>query len=164
MNMPYKPYVLLLFLSSTFALNACHRSDGNDDLRHYLTELKLTQKVKGKQSPKINFVWPKTITYKAAKLRSPFVDTSQVTPVIKVGINQNPLQAYPLTMLKFVGTVESQEQTTAYIMTPDTMIYPVTIGNKIADHDGVVTSISDDSVTVQEAGLTVTLKLKDGAL
>ncbi|HEY0268984.1 MAG TPA: pilus assembly protein PilP [Methyloradius sp.] len=63
---------------------------------------------------------------------------------------KEPLEAYPLESLKYVGLLAKQKLTYALIKTPDGNIQQVKIGNYLGQNFGVITEISDNSVTLKE--------------
>jgi len=63
---------------------------------------------------------------------------------------REPLEAYPLESLKYVGLVAKQKLTYALIKTPDGNIQQVKIGNYLGQNYGIVTDISDSAVTLKE--------------
>lgn len=109
---------------------------------------------------------PTPVSYQSARLRSPFETTQAVT---KEG-RANPLQAYPVTMLRFAGTVSGTNETMAYVLTPDNMVWQVRVGDRIGDHAGKIIAIDQGQITVMEmdqeagkapTGRKVTLQLRD---
>ncbi|HSH97236.1 MAG: pilus assembly protein PilP [Methylophilaceae bacterium] len=60
------------------------------------------------------------------------------------------LEAYPLESLKYVGLLAKQKLTYALIKTPDGNLQQVKIGNYLGQNFGIITEISDSSVTLKE--------------
>ncbi len=82
----------------------------------------------------------------------------------------NPLQAYPLSVLRFIGTLSRGNIIFAFIMSPDQMVYQVKQGDMIGDRNGKIISIYPDRINVMEQDTTfgtqsvqriVTLQLKE---
>jgi Tfp pilus assembly protein PilP len=77
----------------------------------------------------------------------------------------NPLQAYPLKSYQFLGIVTQNQQTWAYLMTPDSMVYQVKEGDVIGDIYGKIIKIDSSHIEVLEkqAGKqqVITLQLKE---
>jgi len=81
----------------------------------------------------------------------------------------NPLQAYPLGNLKFVGTLVQDNQISAYIVTPDNMIYLAKPGDVIGEDYGKIVKIDSDHIEIMERGMNgnqpserkVIMELKD---
>jgi type IV pilus assembly protein PilP len=63
---------------------------------------------------------------------------------------KEPLEAYPLESLKYVGLMSKQKLTYALIKTPDGNIQQVKIGNYVGQNFGIVTDIGDNAVTLKE--------------
>ena len=63
---------------------------------------------------------------------------------------KEPLEAYPLESLKYVGLLAKQKLTFALIKTPDGNIQQVKIGNYLGQNFGIVTEITDSAVTLKE--------------
>ncbi len=60
------------------------------------------------------------------------------------------LEAFPLESLQMVGTLEQKQIRFALIKTPDNNLYRVKSGNYLGQNFGVVTSISESTVTLKE--------------
>jgi len=60
------------------------------------------------------------------------------------------LEAFPLESLQMVGTLEQRQIRFALIKTPDNNLYRVKFGNYLGQNFGVVTSISESTVTLKE--------------
>ncbi len=60
------------------------------------------------------------------------------------------LEAFPLESLQMVGTLEQKQVRFALIKTPDNNLYRVKSGNYLGQNFGVVTSISESTVTIKE--------------
>jgi len=60
------------------------------------------------------------------------------------------LEAFPLESLQMVGTLEQKQVRFALIKTPDANLYRVKSGNYLGQNFGVVTSISESTVTLKE--------------
>ena len=60
------------------------------------------------------------------------------------------LEAFPLESLKMVGTLEQKKVRFALIITPDNNLYRVKQGNFLGQNFGIITSISESTVTLKE--------------
>ncbi|MEO8156154.1 MAG: pilus assembly protein PilP [Betaproteobacteria bacterium] len=60
------------------------------------------------------------------------------------------LEAFPLESLQMVGTLEQKQVRFALIKTPDNNLYRIKSGNYLGQNFGVVTSISESTVTLKE--------------
>lgn len=135
-------------MSSALMLAGCS-SDHFTDLEDYVVNLKKTivSKAKQKTLPPIHL--PAAATYQAESQRAPFAQAAVISEE-KAAIN--PLMAYPLNMLRFVGTMTVNNVTEAYIITPDNMVYQVKVGDTLGDHNGKVVSILPDRINIMEQG------------
>lgn len=57
---------------------------------------------------------------------------------------REPLEAYPLEGLKFVGVVSRHNRTYATIQTPDNLVYQVKPGNYLGEHFGLITALAEN--------------------
>ncbi len=147
-------------------LSSCESLEHTNGLQQFASQLK--QAESKKTAKKIPIMLSPAVTYQADTLRSPFQEPA--TSVSTKGSISTPLQAYPLTTLRFAGTVTEADNTSiAYILTPDNMIYQVKVGDTIGDNNGKVTHIYADRLLLTEqntenkkqAARVITLKLKD---
>ncbi len=155
---------IVIILIATLGVFACSGQSHFQDLEDYLSSLK--QKNIFSKNKEQEFPWPTPVTYQSVS-RSPFTASDEM--FLKNGNVSNPLQAYPLNMLRFVGTVSANGTTYAYIIAPDSKLYQVKVGDELGDHGGHVANISDSEVNVTEQQTdngkspgqqTVTLQLK----
>jgi type IV pilus assembly protein PilP len=133
-------------LSLILLLTACGQGSQFKDLRQYVEELR-NRALHKKASVKI-LTPPAAITYTADQLRQPFVQTQSASQQVKN--TSNPLQAYPLNVLRFVGTMGNAASMKAYVATPDGLIFEVQVGDVLGDHKGKIISINQDQVNVRE--------------
>lgn len=174
MGFTRKTGFMIVFMTTIFLLFSCDRSSSQEDLDDYLGKLKsakLDGSTKSSDTVKLmNAAPPTPIKYNAGTRRSPFV-VLEAAPA-KGNTTTNPLQAYPLDMLRFVGTVTQNGKTMAFISAPDNRIYHITVGDVIGDHNSKVVTIESERVSLMEeyseSGATpmkrvVTLQLKDAS-
>lgn len=140
---------LVAILSLTLLLFACGDTKSIQDLRAYLAKLKETAQKQQKNVVIPPLKLPIGIVYQANVLRPPFMDESAFMGGVKKVVT-NPLQAFSLTMLKFIGTLSSGTAMTAFILAPDNKIYQVKAGDLLGDHDGKVVNIFQDRLEVME--------------
>jgi type IV pilus assembly protein PilP len=157
----------LLMLVSMLVLTGC--SSGESDLQTYIEQLKQTKFPTNKSSQPISTTAPKPVTFKAGALRSPFEGATSLG-LPKAVIMANPLLGYPLTMLRFIGTMSQKNVDYAFILTPDNVVYQVKKGDSIGDRQGKVLEVKESQLNISErvsqTGSTagdrvVTLKLKE---
>jgi type IV pilus assembly protein PilP len=160
--------LLFILWAATLLLLACDHQKDLQDLRSYLSERTKSVIKNTKKTEIAELKTPTPVTYNANNLRSPF-DTSSSN---NKNIMAHPLQAFPLSALRFKGTASQNNETDAFILSPDNKIYQVKIGDIIGDHYGKITKIYPDrieveEITVGEAGHPtphiVTLQLKDAS-
>ena len=166
-----KKIFLLVGIIFLGLLVSCDTRNKYQDLKDYIAKLKHTADL-NKKPPARNFIYqPKPAHYQKELSRTPFEETH--TSTNQPGAMTNPLNRYPITLLRFVGTVMQGDQIVAYITTPDNKIYQATIGIKIGDHDGTISRIGTHELEISEPVLddekpgtkrTVTLQLKDEKL
>ena len=63
---------------------------------------------------------------------------------------KQPLEAYPLESLKFVGSISRDDLKYALIKTPDNTIHQLKVGNYAGQDFGMVTEITDGGVMLKE--------------
>lgn len=138
---------LILVIMLTLPLSACDGDSRYKDLQEYIKHLKEADSAKKNVNVLANLKLPVPVTYQASNMRSPFEET-MTTSTIKKG--SSPLQSYPLTMLRFVGTVTRSNVVFAFILAPDNMVYEVKQGDIIGDNYGKVISINMDKMNIME--------------
>ena len=117
------------------------------DLQSYVEKLKQNYIPIIKPHPKTSIQDLPAVTYQASNLREPFSSPSNE---LSGDQPSKPLQSYPLSSLRFVGTLSKNQIIYAYVMTPDDMIYQIKEGDIIGDHDGRVTHIYHDRINILE--------------
>ena len=63
---------------------------------------------------------------------------------------KEPLEAYPLESLKYVGSMSKNKLTYALVKTPDNTIQQVKTGNYMGPNYGLVTAINDAEIALKE--------------
>jgi type IV pilus assembly protein PilP len=156
--------ILMMFI---FFIYACSDNQ-HKDLRNHINSLKEMVNVMKVKSSLQPITEPKPATYQGSQLRAPF-DSLENTNKVQGQISKNPLQAYPLSVLRFVGTASQENRSVAFITTPNNMVYQVKTGDIIGDHADEVMEINADNIKVmvkeiQDGKLVqhyITLRLKD---
>ncbi|MCW8444287.1 pilus assembly protein PilP [Fluoribacter gormanii] len=153
-------------------LAAC--SSSNDDLVRYIHEVKFrkTRDIEPIPSftPLPTFKFPDN-----SNRRNPFKPMAQKKTEVDANAPdknrpKEPLEAYPLDALKFVGTLTQGNEIWALIKLPDKNITHVRIGNYMGQNYGRIVSIKNSSIqlieTTQTSGKwekhTTTLELYTG--
>lgn len=172
MSLNPKYSLISISVLTLFLLSGCENKPGKD-LEDYVAKLKQTSvKSDTAEAMKIRLeVEPAKSTYGSAARRSPF-EVLDTTPA-KGRVTTNPLQTYPLDMLRFVGTVTRNGTTVAFVSAPDNKIYLVREGDIIGDRDSQIISINEDRISLEEQYLSedgstkmkrvVTLQLKEAS-
>lgn len=169
--MKVKASHFLLLAFSPLLLTGCGGDSVPKDLQQYVKNIKqdVEKRKNNKQLVAIKSLVP--FVYQAEPLRAPF-DKKDETSVNK-RVYASPLQAYPLSVLKLVGTITSGGDTYAYITAPDQITYKIVPGDKIGNREGVVTSVLPGRVNVMELDSEngnssmqriTTLELKEGQI
>lgn len=136
----------------SIGLVACNGEDG-DDLDKFIRESKNTMVPKIKPLPEVKPYL--ALQYNAdGKLSDPFRSRKAFT---KSGILQpnlsrpkEPMEAYPLESIKFVGRLSKTKLTYALLLTPDNGVQQVKVGNYVGQNFGMVTQITDSEVVLKE--------------
>lgn len=156
-------FILILILVS------CGKEEYRD-LKQSIAKLKEDVSLRKKSSPPQIVIEPKAVAYQKETLRTPFEDTLVATAQGSASAALNPMQRYPINLLKFLGTVSMGNRSYAYLGTPDNKIFQVTIGDKIGNHNGTIVKIAPNEIQISEplldegkgdAQRIVTLQLKD---
>jgi len=74
------------------------------------------------------------------------------TSVLQPNLNRpkEPMEAYPLESLKYVGLLSKSKLTYALLKTPDESVQQVKLGNYVGQNFGRVTQIKDGEVVLVE--------------
>jgi len=136
-------------------LAACSGGD-NEDLRQWMNEA--TKDIKGKIPPLPQVKPYEPVSYDAGSLVDPF-------RLSKIGLEQKksagnglqpnmdrprePLEAYPLESLKYVG-VMTRKKTSYAIVLVDGALHQVRIGNYMGQNFGVITKVTESEVVLKE--------------
>ena len=150
MNFTRKVGFIIVFACSVMLMFACDGSQPFKDLRTYIAGLKqakIEPDAAELASTKPDVV-PVSTKYEAATRRSPF-EMMEASPTKGVE-STNPLQSYPIDMLRFVGTVTQDNQTIAFVSAPDNKIYQVKVGDILGDSDNKVVTIESDRISLME--------------
>lgn len=144
MNMTTPVYGLLTcVLASSLFLSGCGSNQEERELRGYINQLKTQAAIKEVKSKTVVWQLPKAVTYGPDKSQ-----TDSRTMATKG--TSNPLQVYPVTSLQFVGILTENNQISAYVMTPDNMLYLVKVGDIIGEEYGKIVKIDSDHIEISE--------------
>ena len=135
-------------------LAACSNSE-HDDLRQWMDDA--SKNIKGRIPPLPQVKPYEPVAYDVSNLMDPFKPS-------KIGVEQKksggglrpdmdrprePLEAYPLESLKYVGVMTRKKSSYALIQV-DGALYQVRPGNYMGQNFGVITKISESEVALKE--------------
>ena len=142
----------LAICALTLTLFACS-GDGGDDLDKFMRDAANDMRVKIKPLPEVR-------PYMALQfnadgiLTDPFRSrkaankSSTLHP--DLGRPKEPMEAYPLESIKYVGLLSKSKLTYALLKTPDNGVQQVKVGNFVGQNFGVVTKITDSEIVLKE--------------
>jgi type IV pilus assembly protein PilP len=141
-------YLLMMMLAMLLA--ACGKAQ-QDDLTQFMSEASQAPSAPIEPLPQVQGFSPKQYNADGA-LHDPFVPRkaavkSALQPDLKR--HKEPLEAYPLESLKFVGVMSRKNKTFATIQTPDNMIYQVKPGQYMGEKLGLITSLAENGQTLK---------------
>lgn len=142
---------VLIYLS--LCLAACGGTEG-DDLDKFMADAARDMRAKVDPLPEVKPYVP--IEYNSdGQLSDPFkARKAQSTKTTGVQPDFNrpkePLEAYPLESLQYVGSLSKDNLQYALIKTPDNSIQQVSIGNYMGQNFGIVTEINESEVVLKE--------------
>lgn len=117
-----------------------------DDLHAYVQQLQ-AERVSAPKDKIELLNRPVAEVYQSATARSPFIEP---TSFAGHGSFESPLYAYPLNMMRFIGTISKDNQLHAYIWLPDNKVYQLKIGDNMGNHYGKIDAIFPDHIDVIE--------------
>ena len=136
-------------------LVACTGGD-NQDLRQWMNEA--GKDIKGKIPPLPEVKPYEPVAYDAGNLVDPF-KPAKIGPEQKKNAGggvqpdmdrpREPLEAYPLESLKYVGVMTKKNASYAIIQV-DSALYQVRVGNYMGQNFGVITKVAESEVTLKE--------------
>jgi len=136
-------------------LVACTGGD-NQDLRQWMSEA--GKDIKGKIPPLPEVKPYEPVAYDAGNLLDPF-KPAKIGPEQKKNAGggvqpdmdrpREPLEAYPLESLKYVGVMTKKNVSYAIIQV-DSALYQVRVGNYMGQNFGVITKVAESEVTLKE--------------
>lgn len=127
--------------------------DKGDDLDQYMRDATKDVKPKIKPLPEVKPYL--ALQYNAdGVLVDPFRARKAVNKsgVLQPNLNRpkEPMEAYPLESLKYVGMLSKNKLTYALLKTPDNAVQQVRLGNYVGQNFGRVTQITDSEVVLKE--------------
>ena len=140
---------------ASLVLVACSSAD-NEDLRQWMNDA--AKDIKGKVPPLPQVKPYEPVPYDVGNLIDPFKSAKIGTEQKKSGGSgtqpdldrpREPLEAYPLESLKYVGVMTRKKVSYAIIQV-DASLYQVRVGNYMGQNFGVITRISESEATLKE--------------
>lgn len=145
-----KPHLLMSLVITVLA--ACSGSSG-DDLDQFMASAANDMSKNVEPLPEVLPYIP--LEYNAdGMLSDPFKPRKAISKSGSLQPNvsrpKEPLEAYPLESLKFVGMLSKNKSSFALIKTPDNVIQQVKVGNYLGPNFGLVTKIDDNAIEIKE--------------
>jgi type IV pilus assembly protein PilP len=140
----------LTIISLSLLLAACGAAK-EDDLAQFMNEANQTPVAPIEPLPQVQGFSPKQYNADGV-LHDPFVPRKaavQTTFQPDLKRHKEPLEAYPLESLKFVGVMSKKSKTFATIQTPDNMVYQVKPGNYMGEKLGLITALAENRQTLK---------------
>lgn len=147
-------FVIQLISITVFSLLLVGCGDGEgDDLDKFMRDAAKEMRVKVQPLPEVKPYL--ALQYNAdGTLSDPFRARKAANKNGGVQPNLNrpkePMEAYPLESIKYVGMISRNKLTYALLKTPDNGVQQVKIGNYVGQNYGMVTKITDNEVTLKE--------------
>lgn len=137
-------------------LAACSIGGDHDDLRRWMDEA--SRNLKGKVPPLPEVRPYEPVAYDAGNLVDPFKPSRAIPEVTKGGGGgarpdfdrpREPLEAYPLESLRFVGVI-TRKKTSYAIVQVDGSLFQVRKGNYLGQNFGVITGVDESEIVLKE--------------
>ena len=138
-------------------LAACSGEGGHDDLSQWMAEA--SRNLKGKVQPLPQVKTYEPVAYDAGNLVDPFRPSRVIPEKPRSGGGveppdfdrvREPLEAYPLESLKYVGVITRREVDPIAIIRVDSVLYQVKPGNYLGQNFGRVTNINESEGVLKE--------------
>jgi len=157
LRLKLKPtYKMWLKISSicllSLGLVACDGDEG-DDLDNFIKNSAKDMRPRIKPLPEVKPYL--ALQYNAdGKLSDPFRSrkASSKTGILQPNMSRpkEPMEAYPLESIKYVGQISKSKLTYALLLTPDNGCAQVKVGNYVGQNFGMITKITDSEVELKE--------------
>lgn len=147
----YQTFFAMAVLTAMLA--ACDSGQG-DDIDQFIADSGKDMRARVNPIPEVKPYVPIEFNQDGA-LGDPFKPRkieSNKSSVIQPNLNRpkEPLEAFPLESLKYVGMLHRPKLVFALISTPSAGVQEVKVGQYIGQNFGLVTDISENSVVVKE--------------
>lgn len=136
-----------------FGLTACSRNDRQSDVSQYIQKVRTAEPHAIEPIPAFEplqqFSYPED-----QERRSPF-QTKVSNPILQtlapdMQRQKQPLEAFPLDALKFVGVLEEGMRRWALIMAPQGGVVRVSVGDYMGENYGKVIAVKENSLMIEE--------------
>lgn len=136
----------------SLGLAACSADEG-DDLDSFIKNSAKDMRPKIKPLPEVKPYL--ALQYNAdGKLSDPFRSrkASSKSGILQPNMSRpkEPMEAYPLESIKYVGLLSKSNLTYALLLTPDSGVQQVKLGNYVGQNFGMITKITDSEVVLKE--------------
>ncbi|MDR3299193.1 MAG: pilus assembly protein PilP [Candidatus Accumulibacter sp.] len=147
----------LSILICGLALAACSTGSNHEDLRQFMDNAAKGEKGKVTPLPQVKPYEP--VAYDVGNLVDPFKSSKAIPEKAKGGGGEKPdfdrprepLEAYPLESLKYVGVMTREKEKASYaIIQVDRSLYQVKAGNYLGQNFGVITKVDEAEVALKE--------------
>ncbi|PPC92662.1 MAG: pilus assembly protein PilP [Methylotenera sp.] len=137
---------------SSVILVGCSSNEG-DDLDKFMKDSTKDMRVIIKPLPEVKPYL--ALQYNAdGTLSDPFRarKATSKNDILQPNLNRpkEPMEAYPLESIKYVGSLSKSKLTYALLKTPDNGVQQVKVGNYVGQNFGMVTQITDNEVLLKE--------------
>lgn len=141
-------WILTILLMS---LSAC--SENSDDLEAFIRDAGKSMQAKIKPLPEMKNYFSFEFNADGAltdpfRSHATFNQNSTFTP--NLDRPKQPMEAYPLESLQYVGMIQQDNRSYALLKTPDNNVQKISIGQYMGQNFGKVTEIKENEVVLQE--------------
>lgn len=142
----------VIIIALALLVSACGPDKG-DDLDQFMAEAGNDMRVRVEPLPEVKPYIPMHYN-EDGSLNDPFKPRKATARAGALQPDMNrprePLEAFPLESLKYVGMLSKNKLKFALISTPENNVQQVKIGNYIGQNFGIVTDIKENSVLLKE--------------
>jgi len=148
--------ILLIITVPLLVLTAC-AGESHGDLADYVNEVKARKAGRIPPLPEVKSY--EAYQYNKTDLRDPFkaaVVEAVTDSLTGAGLqpdverNREPLEAFPLDSLRFVGHLEREGRVWAVVTAPDSLVYRVEEGNYMGQNFGRISLITESRIDLRE--------------
>ena len=144
----------LIWICCALSLTACSMGGEHADLRQWMDDA--SKGLRGKVAPLPAVKTSEPVSYEVGKLIDPFKATRVIPEKVSKGVNgpditreREPLEAYPLESLNYVGIIMRRNVPYA-IVRADQALHQVKVGNHLGQNFGEITRIGETEMVLHE--------------